>query len=199
MTSYKRLSIQRALASAIVCVLLSGAVHAQIMMMELPRYVREWYFNRDGSCVQCSLGMVGLWNNVPAASTLLWDTPYGPAERGGSWPSRVSEYSQRRGIKIYNITGSPTFDWMIWAAKTNRYAAIGAGRAHFQTLYGRDFAKRLWYVCNNNSPWKIDEYTDEQFRNLHLASGRWIVVIDGPAIPMVPEYVQWWGEHESLR
>ncbi len=46
--------------------------------METPAAVRAWYRNPDGSCVQCSLGMCGVWNNTPAASTLLWDTPYGP-------------------------------------------------------------------------------------------------------------------------
>ena len=74
-------------------------------MMELPVEVRRWYRNPDGSCVQCSIGMCGAWNNVPAATTLLWDTEYGPAVRGGSWPSRVADYCRRRGIRAYNVTG----------------------------------------------------------------------------------------------
>lgn len=161
-------------------------------MMELPAEIRQWYRNPDGSCVQCSLGMCGVWNNVPAATTLLWDTQYGRAERGGSWPTRVANYSRERGIPIYNVTGRSTFDWMEWAAKTGRFAAIGAGMAHFQTLYGRDGDAGRWYVCNNNSPSRIDEYTPEQFRRLHLASGPWVVILDTPAPPAVPEYRQWW-------
>lgn len=165
-------------------------------MMELPPDVRKWYRNPDGSCVQCSVGMCGIWNNVPAASTLLWDTPYGKAERGGSYPSRVAKYSERRGIPIYNVTGRDTWDWMEWACKTGRFAAIGAGGSHFQTLFGRDKAAGKWYVCNNNSTHKVDEYSEEGFRRLHLASGQWVVILDVPAPPPIPVYVRWWGNRE---
>jgi hypothetical protein len=166
--------------------------------MELPPEVRAWYRNPDGSCVQCSIGMCGVWANSPAAATLLWDTEYGSAVRGGSWPERVAGYCEQRGIKAYNVTGSTTFEWMRWAAKTNRFAAIGAGTAHFQTLYGyddrgtADFSDDLWFVCNNNSTSKIDQYTDAQFRRLHNASGPWCVILDTPAPPAVPTYKKWW-------
>lgn len=180
-----------ALASPLLwCVLV---VAGPPQMMELPDSVRKWYRNTDGSCVQCSIGMCGAWANVPAATTLLWNTSYGPAERGGAWPSRVSSYCKERGIKAYNITGKTTFAWMEWAAATGRFAAIGAGRAHFQTLYGRDQVHGTWYVCNNNSPARIDKYSDESFRRLHLASGQWIVVLDTPSPPTVAEYVEWWS------
>jgi hypothetical protein len=46
-----------------------SVLHAQ-EMMELPVEVRKWFRNPDGSCVQCSIGMCGTWNNVPAATTL---------------------------------------------------------------------------------------------------------------------------------
>ena len=161
-------------------------------MMELPVEVRKWFRNPDGSCVQCSIGMCGTWNNVPAATTLLWNTEYGKAVRGGSWPSRVADYCSTRGIRAFNVTGDSTFDWMEWAAKTGRFAAIGAGTRHFQTEYGRDRDAGLWYVCNNNSPQRIDEYTNEGFRRLHLASGKWVVILDGPAPPPPPRYVRWW-------
>ena len=162
------------------------------VVMELPASITGWYRNPDGSCVQCSIGMVGCHNNLPVWSTVLWDTDYGRAQRGGSGPSRVANYARARGMRIYNVTGQPTFAWMEWAAKTNRFAAIGAGRSHFQTLYGRSWAGDRWYVCNNNSTGRVDEYTPVGFRSLHLASGPWIVVPDEPASAPPPRIVAWW-------
>ncbi len=159
---------------------------------DLPAPIREWFRNPDGSCVQCSIGMCGVDQNVPAAATLLWDTEYGPKERGGSYPQRVSGYCDRRGIRAYNVTGETTFEWMKWAAATGRGAAIGAGRAHFQTLMGYDPQQGRWYVCNNNSPKQIDEYDEAEFRRLHLASGPWVDVLDYPPHPARPHYVRWW-------
>lgn len=159
--------------------------------MDLPAEVRAWYKNPDGSCVQCSIGMCGVWQNIPQASTLLWDTPYGEKVRGGSYPSRVAAYCRERNIPAWNVTGDSTFDWMRWACKTGRFAAIGAGRAHFQTLYGYDPGSGKWYVCNNNSTHRIDEYSDAEFRRLHLASGPWVVVLKDAA-PATPEYHPWW-------
>lgn len=159
--------------------------------MEVPAEVRAWFRNPDGSCVQCSLGLAGIWNNVPAATTLLWDTIYGPRVRGGSGPSRVEDYCERRKIPAWNVTGDETFAWMEWAAKTGRFAAIGAGTRHFQTEYGRDPNASLWYVNNNNSTSRIDEYSDQAYKRLHLASGRWVVVLKGPSPPPVPEYLPW--------
>ena len=78
------------------------------LAVDLPRDIRTWFRNPDGSCVQCSIGMCGVDQNVPEAATLLWDTEYGPRERGGSGPSRVSAYCHRRGIRAFNITGSNT-------------------------------------------------------------------------------------------
>jgi hypothetical protein len=136
--------------------------------------------------------MVGIWQNDPTAYTLLWNTPYGEAVRGGSWPERVERYSNQRGMAIYNVTGESTFEWMRWAAATGRMAAIGAGERHFQTLYGWDPKSNTWYVCNNNSPGRVDAYSDRAFRSLHLASGPWVVVLDRAPPPAVPQYVQWW-------
>ena len=82
----------------------------QQLAVDLPAELRQWFRNPDGSCVQCSIGMCGVDQNVPAAATLLWDTDYGPRERGGSYPSRVAAYSQRRGIRIYNVTGQNTWE-----------------------------------------------------------------------------------------
>ena len=160
--------------------------------MELPPEVRAWYRNETGDCVQDSIGMCGVWQNVPQAYTLLWDTAYGSAVRGGSGPSRVERYAQQRGMRVYNVTGSTTWDWMKWAAKTGRFAAIGAAANHFQTLYAWDPQRNVWYVCDNNSPEQVDEYTWEEFRRLHLSSGQWVVVLDYPPSPAVPRYVPWW-------
>ena len=162
------------------------------LAVDLPSHVRRWFRNPDGSCVQCSIGMCGVDQNVPAAATLLWDTQYGPRERGGSGPSRVARYCRQRKIRVYNITGKSTWDWMKWACRTGRGAAIGAGSYHFQTLMGYDPRTGTWYVCNNNSPGQIDEYSESGFRRLHLASGQWVVILDYPPHPARPRYVVWW-------
>lgn len=159
---------------------------------DLPAEIRQWFRNPDGSCVQCSIGMCGVDQNVPAAATLLWDTEYGPRERGGSGPSRVARYCRERGIRVYNVTGETTWDWMRWAAAGGRGAAIGAGSAHFQTLVGHDPRTNTWFVCNNNSPQRIDVYDEASFRRLHLASGPWVVVLDYPPHPARPRYARWW-------
>ena len=136
--------------------------------------------------------MLGIWQQQPAAASLLWDTSYGPKVRGGSGPSRVETYADARSIPIYNVTGSNTWDWMRWAARTRRFAAIGAGRIHFQTLYGWDPSANVWYVCNNNSTSVVDSYDWESFRRLHLSSGQWVVILDLPPPAPVPVYRRWW-------
>lgn len=162
--------------------------------VELPAEVRAWYRNPDGSCVQCSIGMCGADQNCRAAASLLWSSEFGPAVRGGSNPQRVAAYCNdpRRAIEAFNITGEQTFAWMAWACRNGRGAAIGAGTRHFQTLYGHNPERGLWAVCNNNSTSKIDIYSDEGFRRLHLASGRWCVVLDYPPHPRVATYRRWW-------
>lgn len=162
------------------------------LSLDVPVELRTWYRNPDGSCVQCSIGMCGIDQNVPAAETPLWDTEYGRRERGGSGPDRVARYCRERGIRAYNITGRETWDWMKWATRNGRGAAIGAGSYHFQTLVGHDPAAGKWYVCNNNSPTRIDEYDEAGFRRLHLASGQWAVVLDYPPHPARPRYIKWW-------
>ena len=181
---------------AILAVLAASACFGQDSVapysMQLPPETRVWFRNPDGSCVQCSIGMCGVWQNVPAAYSLLWDTEYGARVRGGSGPSRVEAYAEKRNIPVYNVTGSTTWEWMRWAARNRRFAAIGAGSVHFQTLYGWNPQTNRWYVCNNNSPTRVDEYTWDQFRRLHLASGQWIVVLDRPPPAPVPQYARWW-------
>lgn len=162
--------------------------------MKLSPATRAWYRNPDGSCVQCSIGMCGVHTNDRNAASLLWDTEFGKAERGGSWPSRVEAYCDRRGIRAWSVTGESiddTLPWCEWAAKTGRFAAIGAGAAHFQTLYGYDPATREWLVCNNNSTDRIDRYDEAAFRRLHAASGPWVVVLQKPSSDP-PRPIVWW-------
>lgn len=164
--------------------------------LEFPEEVRVCFRNPDGSCVQCSIGMVGVWQNCPEATYLLWNTEeYGNAVRGGSNPSRVEAYCDARKIAAWNITGrDSTFKWLEWCGRTGRMAAIGAAPVHFQTFVWYDPQKDRWYVCNNNSPKKIDEYTPAGFRQLHLSSGAWIVVLKSPPPAAYPEFVAWWQE-----
>ena len=54
---------------------------AEKLTVDLPADIRAWYGNPDGSCVQCSIGMRGADQTVPAAATPLWNTEYGPAQR----------------------------------------------------------------------------------------------------------------------
>jgi hypothetical protein len=43
--------------------------------------------------------------------------------------------------------------------------------------------KKPWLVCDNNSPWKVDRYTDDEFRAKHAQCCFWLVIFDGPAPP----------------
>ncbi len=185
--------ISLAVCMFVLAVLTMGADYlAELSQMCLTASVRNQYWNPDGSCVQCSIGMCGRAANDPNAASLLWDTKYGPAVRGGSWPERVAAYFQERKIRGWNVIGEEnTFPWMMWAIKTRRFAAIGAGQRHFQTLYGYDFKRKLYLVCNNQSPGKIDEYDEAAFRRLHMLSGPWIVVLAKPASEP-PKPVEWW-------
>ena len=162
--------------------------------MDLGKLVRSYYRNPDGSCVQCSLGMAGCHCNDLNAACLLWDTQFGPAVRGGSWPSRVEQYCDQRGIKAFSVSGATvdeTWPWMVWAVRTGRFAAFGCGTAHFQTLYGYDANEKKWLVCNNNSTDRIDRYTEQQLRDLHRASGPWVVILEKPS-SVSPTLVKWW-------
>lgn len=165
--------------------------------LDLPGDVCTWFVNQDGSCVQCSISMCGVWQNCPQASTLLFDSPYGTKVRGGSGPSRVEAYSDRRSIPCYNVTGSNTWDWMKWAALTGRMSAIGCFGSHVQTLlwFNPDPADpKPWKVRNNwhGTTDKTAEYTEAQFRKHHLASGQWVVILKTPPPPPPPRYVTWW-------
>lgn len=181
---------------AVMLALLAGSLVAQDQV-QLPGEVSQWFVNQDGSCVQCSISNCGVWQNVPQASTLLFDTEYGGRVRGGSGPSRVEGYADRRSIPCYNVTGSNTWDWMRWGAKTGRMAAIGCFGSHFQTELYFDptpGAAKPWKVRNNwhGTTRTYYEWTEAEFRRHHLASGQWVVILKTPSPPMLPVYVEWW-------
>jgi hypothetical protein len=84
------------------------------------------------------------------------------------------------------------------ACNSGRGAAIGAGGSHFQTLIDYDdrgtpsHDDDLWYVVNNNGDQRIQEYSNQAFTNLHLASGRWCVILDYPPAPAPGKVREWW-------
>jgi hypothetical protein len=192
------------LLSAVVCAAFLACLWAACPpavrsqdQLQFPGEVSQWFVNRDGSCVQCSLSNCGVWQNVPQASTLLFDTEYGSKVRGGSGPSRVEAYANRRHIPIWNVTGKNTFDWMRWASKTGRMSAIGCFGSHFQTcLYfdPRAGVEKPWKVRNNwfGTTGTYYEWTEAEFKKNHLASGQWVVILKTPSPPMLPVYGEWW-------
>jgi hypothetical protein len=189
-----------AILLCVLCLVGSQRTFAEIecpderLSFDVPEDIRQWYRNHTGSCVQCSIGMCGVHQNVPNAATLLWKSEYGSAEIGGSGPSRVANYARKRGLRVYNITGRQTYDWLRWAYRNGRPAAIGASPVHFQTGAGchPKEGDATWYVCDNNSPRQIDEYSQRGFERLHESSGTWIVILDYPPTPPRPVIVAWW-------
>lgn len=158
----------------------------------LPQQYRVQFRNPDGSCVQCSIGMIGLYHNVPAAEKLLWDSPYGPKVRGGSWPGRVRNYMADRNIQGWNITGQDTVKWIEWAMKTGRHVALTFKSSHFCTLMAMSPDGQYFYVCDNNTPYKVDKYTRSQFMRLHHYPNGWCVILDSPPPTPTPLYVRYW-------
>lgn len=174
-----------------------SAIDVRDPSRDLPVEFRLWYRNigyQGGSCVQESIGMAGAVQNCPAAEFLSFDSEYGPAILGPSGPQRVIAYADQRDIPIWSITGSGTDEWMKWACRNGRDAAIGFGVKHFQTLVDHDVNRGRWYVCNNNSPQQVDEYDDREFEAGHNASGRWVVIIRGPSPPADPQFIPWWEQ-----
>jgi len=164
------------------------------LALHVPQEILQKFRNPDGSCVQCSNSMTGTDQNIGSFAYLLFKSDFGPSVRGGSNPSRVAAYAKERGVKIYNVTGEPTWEWMKWACANGRGCAIGAGESHFQTLVGYNPTKKCYYVVNNNGDQRIQRYDEQAFRRLHLASGPWCVILDYPPAPAPPEIVEWWND-----
>ncbi|KKN36161.1 hypothetical protein LCGC14_0776440 [marine sediment metagenome] len=158
--------------------------------VDLPEEQRVRFRNMDGSCVQCSIGMLGVHMNQLAAELLLWSSPYGPAVRHGSGPSRVREYCNARGIPAFNVTGD-TLPWVEWALLTGRGAAITWGRGHMVTAVGISPNRQLFAICDNNSPYRIQWVDRNTFVTKH--GNRWAVIVRGPRPPGVPAVYPWWN------
>lgn len=181
------------LLAALFAVAMLGAALAGELWEDLPEEQRVRFRNPDGSCVQCSIGMLGVHADVAAAEFLLWQSKYGPAVRGGSYPERVRHYCEARNIPAWIVTGHENAKaWTDWALDNGRWAAIHWGPKHMINAVGRrQDADGQWQyaVCDNNSPTRIDWYSESQFvRNL----GQWAVVLDTPPPPGTPAIVAWW-------
>lgn len=145
---------------------------------------REAYENTSGSCVYMSVAAAGIYQNIPLAWTLPWDTDFGDACRGGSTPTRFERDAKKRGLLALSVTGEQTYDFMKWGIRNGRWVAIGAGVQHFQTLVGHDPENNTWDVWNCNNYHVVTRYTDAEFRRLHEACGNWcILLLDYPAMP----------------
>jgi hypothetical protein len=147
----------------------------------VPADQRERMRNPDGSCVQCSIAIAGIHHNIPAAEFLLWNSQYGPAVRGGSWPERVEAFCKDRKIPIYNVEGTQTIQWIDWALQTGRYAAVTYGIAHMITAVGISDDGQYYYLVDNNTPSRIDKVSRTKFIWEHRRyGGGWCVILNGP-------------------
>lgn len=187
--------------SVLFVLIWSFGVLAYGQQMNLPPDLRNKYYNTDGSCVQCSIGMVGLWNNNQSAASLLWNTEFGPAVRGGSSPSRVASYATARKIPIYNITGN-TEPWIEWALMTGRGCGGTWDYSHMVAFVGMTPDRQHFAICNNQTPRKIEWYDRATFYRRHRVDGTWVVILknqaptpspsgQAPNVPNVPTPIHW--------
>lgn len=159
-------------------------------LADLSEGVRVRYYNPDGSCVQLSIGLSGTIQNVPVAARIPFDSEFGSGIRGGSDPSRVASYMDKRHIQVWQVTGTPTIHWIEWGLRNGRFPAIGLTTRHFQTVYGWDEKTDMFYVCNNQTPKTIDIMPRAKFLQLHHQSGEWIVMLKNVS-PSNPKIVNW--------
>lgn len=138
----------------------------------------------SGSCVQASLSMCGAHHGIPAAETLLIDSPYGPAELGGSFPRRVKDYCQRRGILIYSIEGTQTVEWIVWALQRGCFVGITYGRAHMICAVAVAEDGSWFEIVDNNYPEEVRRVDRKTFVHEHrVHGGGWCVILDTPGPP----------------
>lgn len=157
-----------------------------------PAEERLRFKNRDGSCVQCTIGMAGVHQNIAAAEHLLWRTPYGPAVRGGSGPTRVRNYCNSRGIAAWSVTGQ-SWPWIQWALRTGRTAAVTYGNNHMLWAVGISRDGRHVAICDNNRPQTVRWVSRATFLRQHrLCNQGWTVILQAPPPPGTPALVKWW-------
>lgn len=161
----------------------------------IPADLRQSYRNLDGSCVQCSLAIAGHYHDDANLASLLWDSQYGRAERGGAWPERVHQYAERRGIALYQVTGRDTLRWIEWALRNGRNCGVTWGSNHMITAVGISPDGRQFATVDNNSPGRVDVWSREQFTRYHAGyRGGWVVIPQG-AVPTpwdAPGFEPWW-------
>jgi len=138
----------------------------------------------SGSCVQASLSMVGAHHGVPPLEYLLTDSPYGPAELGGSYPARVKRYCQKREVAIYSVEGSETIRWIDWALHRGCFVAITYGQAHMITAVAVSEDGSWFEVCDNNYPEEVRRVDRQTFIHEHrVHGGGWCVIAATPGPP----------------
>ena len=153
----------------------------------MPRDQFERFRNRpdpsdgSGSCVQASLSMCGAHHGVPAFELLLQPSQFGPAELGGSTPSRVKNYAQARGVPIYSIEGSETLPWIEWGLRRGCYVGITYGRAHMITAVATAEDGSWFEIVDNNWPGEVRRVDRATFIHEHrIHGGGWCVLLKTP-------------------
>lgn len=145
---------------------------------------------RQGSCVQASISMCGLHHGVDGAECLLRNDPtHGPAELGGSFPSRTAAYMAKRQIPIFNVEGSQTMPWIEWALRNGRYAAVTYGQAHMIIASGISADGSRVQIVDNNYPTEPRWVTRDVFLREHRGyAGGWTTILDthAPSPWMLP-------------
>jgi hypothetical protein len=135
----------------------------------------------SGSCVQASISMCGAHHGVPAAESLLVDSPYGPAELGGSTPSRVAAYARRRNMPLYSVEGSETLSWIEWALRRGCYVGITYGMAHMITAIAVAEDGSWFEIVDNNYPAEVRRVGRDVFIREHrIHGGGWCCILQTP-------------------
>lgn len=163
---------------------------------QFERYRNYANHNGEGSCVWMSMGMAGSHSHVVAGEYMPFESEYGRKENGGAGPQDVARACAERGISAYNIEGSATVQWVEWALRTGRYAAISYGRAHMIAAVGISPDGATFYIRDNNRPSVTQAVRRDEFiRQLRLYTGGWAVVYDAPPPPpwSRPAITQYWN------
>lgn len=169
----------------------------------IPADQRQRFVNatRPGSCVWCSIGMVGVDANNPAAEMLHFDSQYGKAMQGGATSNEAAAACRDRNIDAMVLHGSSSLETIDAALDSGRAVGItwtphyrSGSPAHFITALGRTADGATYYVCDNRWPEKISSYTRAEFVSNYGLDRGWCVIIKGPKpLPWrAPPVLEWW-------